>query len=268
MHQATFNPYKLFTGAMIPNWLLERPEISPGAKLCYARLCQYSGKNGLCFPKQETIAQEIGCSTRQIQRYIRELTIQKLIKSEKKTFNSPKTYSFIWHEWIKEWVTNPNGTHTSPSVSEQDTSVVSNTTHLTPTPSILRESSKRTIAKVASATFSHYIEIFKRNPSQYQYTIKRRTKIEQRIREIQTVVNDLDKTQELIFRAVENRKRSKFHMGDNPQGKCYIDFVDHIFRSQEYTETLMFEVTNKQPIKDPNWFTKLKEDSIAQASKA
>ena len=38
------NPYKLFQGGFIPNWLMERKseEINPNAKLVYSRLLQYA----------------------------------------------------------------------------------------------------------------------------------------------------------------------------------------------------------------------------------
>jgi hypothetical protein len=45
------NPFRLFVGSMIPNWLQCRPEVSQGAKLAYARLAQYAGKDGGCLPE-------------------------------------------------------------------------------------------------------------------------------------------------------------------------------------------------------------------------
>lgn len=40
------NPHGIFVGAFAPNWLLEMTTISAGAKLCYAKLCQYVGNPG------------------------------------------------------------------------------------------------------------------------------------------------------------------------------------------------------------------------------
>ena len=42
--KAYFNPYKLFVGSFIPEWLERRKEISPGAKLCYARLLRHADR--------------------------------------------------------------------------------------------------------------------------------------------------------------------------------------------------------------------------------
>jgi hypothetical protein len=73
-HRQRIIPWKKFISALIPNWLLSRCEISQGAKLCYARLAQYAGKEGRCFPKQRTLAAELGVSERMARKYIKELT--------------------------------------------------------------------------------------------------------------------------------------------------------------------------------------------------
>lgn len=97
----TFSPYRLFTGAMTPNWLMQRNEISCGAKLCYARLAQYSGQNGRCFPRQATLALEMGCVERQVRRYLAELEQHNLIETNQPGLQKPNSYQFLWHEWIE-----------------------------------------------------------------------------------------------------------------------------------------------------------------------
>ena len=42
----TFNPYGIFYGALIPDVLLRYKKIPPSAKLLYAKLVQYAGKDG------------------------------------------------------------------------------------------------------------------------------------------------------------------------------------------------------------------------------
>lgn len=100
MDQTIINPYKLFVGSFIPNWLLHRKEISNGAKLCYARLCQFAGKNGKCYPSQETIAKEVALSVRQVQRYIKELIDNDLLIQKQQGLQKPNLYYFIWHHWM------------------------------------------------------------------------------------------------------------------------------------------------------------------------
>lgn len=95
------NPYKLFIGSLIPNWLLQRKEISQGAKLCYARLCQYSGKDGLCYPKQVTLAKELGCSRSQVIKYINELVKQGLIEKVRVGLQRANRYRFLRHNWMQ-----------------------------------------------------------------------------------------------------------------------------------------------------------------------
>lgn len=98
------NPYKKFLCALTPNWVLRRSneEISNGAKLCYARLFQYSGKKGQCFPKRTTLAKEIGCSLRTVSRYLKELISNKLIKSSRLGKRCSNRYRFLDHHWIKK----------------------------------------------------------------------------------------------------------------------------------------------------------------------
>ncbi|MGD0884352.1 MAG: helix-turn-helix domain-containing protein [Thermodesulfovibrionales bacterium] len=96
------NPYNLFVGSFLPNWLLKHEEISPGAKLCYARLAQFAGRDGECFPAQTTLAAEIGTGERQIRRYLSELEDQGLIDIVQVGLNQPNHYRFLWHPWMDE----------------------------------------------------------------------------------------------------------------------------------------------------------------------
>jgi len=94
------NPYKLFVGSFVPNWLMCRKEISLGAKLVYARLSQYAGRDGRAFPKQETLSEQLGLSQRQTKRYVSELVKHSLINSEKQGLGKPSIYTFNHHEWM------------------------------------------------------------------------------------------------------------------------------------------------------------------------
>lgn len=106
------NPWRLFTGAIVPNWLLERKEVSTGAKLCYARLCQHAGKKGHCWPKQETLAEELGVNKRQVKRYLAELKDHALIRAFKVGFQGQNTYRFLAHNWME--IEDSKGTYVSP----------------------------------------------------------------------------------------------------------------------------------------------------------
>ena len=96
------NPWRMFIGSMIPNWLQCRTEISQGAKLTYARLAQYAGKNGGCFPKQKTLATELGVSERTVREYICELVGFRLIEKERPGLGLANRYFFLDHPWMLE----------------------------------------------------------------------------------------------------------------------------------------------------------------------
>lgn len=99
----TFNPYKLFVGSFIPNALLKYPGLTPSAKLAWARLAQYAGKDGVAHPKIETLAEEICLSERQTRRTLCELADKGFIKKikpsgEQRLMHFPDQYVFIWHQ--------------------------------------------------------------------------------------------------------------------------------------------------------------------------
>lgn len=95
-----FNPYTQFTGSWLPTWLLQRRELSPGAKLVYARLARYAGKRGVAFPRHATMAAEVGLSERQVRTYLGELRDARLIYSVQSGRGKPARYFFLTHVWI------------------------------------------------------------------------------------------------------------------------------------------------------------------------
>lgn len=90
-------PYKMFNGCLIPNWLLQMENISDGAKLCYGRLCQYAGKKDECYPKQLTLAEELGKGLSQTKDYLNELVDHKLIEKIRVGKRCSNRYKFLWH---------------------------------------------------------------------------------------------------------------------------------------------------------------------------
>lgn len=96
---------KNFGGPTIPNWLLRRREISPGAKLVYALLTDNTC--GIDFPEYELasgldekkIAQSIGASERSIRNWLKELENGGLIRYEVSGWGKPNLYRFLKHPW-------------------------------------------------------------------------------------------------------------------------------------------------------------------------
>jgi predicted transcriptional regulator len=112
------NPYNMFVGSFLPNWLLERTEISTLAKVVYARLAQFAGKDGRAFPTIETLANGVGVPKRNVDRALLELKKFKLIEVERRGLNKPNLYFFLSHKWFS--VTPPAALPDTPPVAQQD----------------------------------------------------------------------------------------------------------------------------------------------------
>lgn len=100
------NPYRLFYGAMIPNWLLRRKEVNSSEKLVYARLAQYAGRKGVAFPCKRKLAVETGLSRDYVSDVLVKLeTLQLLVSKERPQDGGPNKsneYRFLRHEWMDD----------------------------------------------------------------------------------------------------------------------------------------------------------------------
>ena len=63
----------------VPNALLRHKSISPGAKLVYTMLLSYAWQNDFCFPGQETLAKDMGVTSRSVRTYLKELEAKKFL---------------------------------------------------------------------------------------------------------------------------------------------------------------------------------------------
>ena len=64
----------------IPNFILNDPKLSLGAKVTYAKFLQYAWHNDHCFPGQDRLAGEIGMSRTRVNEFTKELERLGLIK--------------------------------------------------------------------------------------------------------------------------------------------------------------------------------------------
>ena len=94
------DPYKLFMGALVPNWLMQRKEVTSTAKLLYGRLIEYWGRNRKAFPSQKTLAQEIGITDRQVRNCLSELEECGLIYIDRSNKGHVNSYFFPAHPWM------------------------------------------------------------------------------------------------------------------------------------------------------------------------
>lgn len=98
-----FNPWRMFVGVFIPNALARYSGLTASAKLIYGRLAQFAGKNGECYPSQETLAAEVGLSTARIKQVLPELVKCGLIRIEQpmgrdRLNHMNARYVFLWHD--------------------------------------------------------------------------------------------------------------------------------------------------------------------------
>lgn len=64
----------------VPNFLFDIQELSFGARIVYAKFLQYAWSNDFCFPGQERLAEEIGCTRVRITQFVKELQEHGLIE--------------------------------------------------------------------------------------------------------------------------------------------------------------------------------------------
>lgn len=98
----TFNPFQIFVGSFIPNCLLRSPILTPVEKLLWARLAQFAGQDGECYPKQETIATELAISVDRVGRLLANLEEKSFILKINPTGvdrlkHLNNRYKFLWH---------------------------------------------------------------------------------------------------------------------------------------------------------------------------
>lgn len=83
----------------VPGWIMARKELTAGAKLCFARIANFVGGQTVAWPSQETLAEELGVSTRQVRDYLRELEAHRLIETARGGRGNPTKISLLTHPW-------------------------------------------------------------------------------------------------------------------------------------------------------------------------
>lgn len=116
-----FNPYGLFNGSFIPNCIMRSKELTASDKLVWGRLFQYSGRDGICYPKQDTIAEEIGVSERTVKYALQNLVTKKFIRviapsGKDRLMHRNNQYVFLWHPVFEDEI--PRGNICTPASAE------------------------------------------------------------------------------------------------------------------------------------------------------
>lgn len=74
----TFTPKGQITGPILPAFVL-RENISPGAKMLYALLCNHASDKDHCWPSHRFLAQELGYCVSSIKNWLGELVRARLL---------------------------------------------------------------------------------------------------------------------------------------------------------------------------------------------
>lgn len=109
MSKQYFNPTRLFQGIFLPLWLIEREDLTPGAKLTYGILGRFAQSTGEAWPKQELLAKTVGVSKRSVQNHIDELINAGLIEAEQRGLQKSNVYRFVWHNWMGDFTSGAIG---------------------------------------------------------------------------------------------------------------------------------------------------------------
>jgi hypothetical protein len=89
------------------------------------------------------------------------------------------------------------------------------------------------LTRKLNTIFNFYIKESGRDPSRYKLTSRRKQKIKARLKDGFTVAQ--------MTAAIQAVLTNPWNMGENPQGKRYIELDDHVFNSYEQTEKRLAE---------------------------
>jgi len=77
----------------VPNFILERKELSVGAKLTYAMLLKYARELDACFPGQGRLAQDLGAAERSVRSWLQELEKVELVTVKRRGQGRSNVYT-------------------------------------------------------------------------------------------------------------------------------------------------------------------------------
>lgn len=101
----------------IPNTILKRADISPGAKLAYVMLLSYAHKVDRCFPGQRRLAEDLGVAVRSVIRYMQELVKAALLRVKRRGLGMTNVY------YLTRWSRSKRAD--DPSASDADPNDIS-----------------------------------------------------------------------------------------------------------------------------------------------
>lgn len=96
---AAFDPVSRGGFTQVPNFILENPDLTLGAKVVYAMFLRYAWHNDLCFPGQEKLGSALGMSRQSVSSFIIELGEAGLVTIQRR--GQGKTNLYKIHFQVK-----------------------------------------------------------------------------------------------------------------------------------------------------------------------
>jgi hypothetical protein len=101
----------------------------------------------------------------------------------------------------------------------------------------------------------YYLEKCQRDPSRYTLTPERARKALMRFTEMRKKHDSYQAAVIVMKQAIDGLAGNAFNMGDNPQQKRYVDFIDHLFASLGEMEKRLNDTPILNPAKQPRPIT-------------
>jgi hypothetical protein len=79
----------------IPNYVLRDSKLSFGARLVYAVLLSYAWQEDSCFPGQQRIADDLGCSRQMVNKYLVELQQRSYVSWKRNGLGKTNVYYIL-----------------------------------------------------------------------------------------------------------------------------------------------------------------------------
>src|SRR2546425_11763994 len=90
---ATKDPVARGGFTQVPNFILQDPELSLGAKVTYSMFLSYAWHNDSCFPGQEKLAADMGMSRSRVAEFVSELKGAGLITIKRRGLGKTNIYT-------------------------------------------------------------------------------------------------------------------------------------------------------------------------------
>lgn len=127
------------------------PELSAGAARLYLALDEYARDSGVCWPRQRTLKDRLGCSARSLQYYLAELVTAGLCFVERSTPGGPNRYR-LFHSRVRnltQSVALPDAIHCA-TLAQPVAPLLRNNTDIETEPAAYAENERQTPLNLGS----------------------------------------------------------------------------------------------------------------------